>query len=145
MYLQVAHRMNTLNPVQTERHHFTWAATRRWKNLIIFLVIEYTAPRTTLGESRDKRKRREMQNGRRRRELQWSGRRKGSRKWWDRHCRFRNLKTTARKQDNSLIECCFTFTDTVGLLGTGSPGRPPRLNFTQLLCSVDNSKVGRVA
>ena len=26
-----------------------------------------------------------------------------------------------------LVECCFTSTETVGLLGTGSPGRPPRL------------------
>ena len=26
-----------------------------------------------------------------------------------------------------LVECCFTSTETVGLLGTGNPGRPPRL------------------
>ena len=29
-----------------------------------------------------------------------------------------------------LVECCFTSTETVGLLGTGSPGRPPRLSHS---------------
>ena len=29
-----------------------------------------------------------------------------------------------------LDECCFTSTETVGLLGTGNPGRPPRLSHS---------------
>ena len=30
----------------------------------------------------------------------------------------------------SLLKCCFTSTETVGLFGTGSPGRPPRLSHS---------------
>ena len=28
------------------------------------------------------------------------------------------------------LKCCFTSTETVGLLGTGNPGRPPRLSHS---------------
>ena len=52
-----------------------------------------------------------------------------------------------RKENRSGIEprsfcllmskCCFTSTETVGLLGTGSPGRPPRLSH-KFLSSVDD-------
>ena len=35
----------------------------------------------------------------------------------------------------SMVQCCFTSTETVRLIRTGSPGRPPRLSLTQLLNS----------
>ena len=28
------------------------------------------------------------------------------------------------------VQCCFTSTETVGVFGEGSPGRPPRLSHT---------------
>ena len=31
MYLQVAHRMSSLTPIRTGRHHLTWATRRREK------------------------------------------------------------------------------------------------------------------
>ena len=30
----------------------------------------------------------------------------------------------------SMVQCCFTSTETVRLIGTGSPGRPPRLSHS---------------
>ena len=38
--------------------------------------------------------------------------------------------TTETETQAVLVECCFTSTETVGLLGTGSPGRPPRLSHS---------------
>ena len=40
------------------------------------------------------------------------------------------LLLTTRNYTDSLLECCFTTTETVGLLGTGSQGRPPRLSHS---------------
>ena len=35
----------------------------------------------------------------------------------------------------SMVQCCFTSTETVRLIRTESPGRPPQSTFTQLLNS----------
>ena len=39
----------------------------------------------------------------------------------------------------SMVQCCFTSTETVRLIRTGSPGRPPRLSH---LCSLEVEEGG---
>ena len=41
----------------------------------------------------------------------------------EKHCNDSNSQ-------DSILKCCFTSTETVGLLGTGNPGRPPRLSHS---------------
>ena len=39
-------------------------------------------------------------------------------------------KTKTKQKNSELVECCFTSTETVGLLGTGRLGLPPRLSHS---------------
>ena len=43
-------------------------------------------------------------------------------------CIHQSFKSSASVIFYRLVECCFTSTETVGLLRTGSPERPPRLS-----------------
>ena len=49
-------------------------------------------------------------------------------------CRFFILGTNC-DQCLSMVQCCFTSTETTRLIRTGSPGRPPRFFSRQLLNS----------
>ena len=49
---------------------------------------------------------------------------------------------TNRDQCVCLVQCCFTSTETVRLIRTGSPGRPPRLSHSSRTLGSDGVKEG---